>query len=45
MSLLVVRPPQTGPGYEDDLDNLLDLSQSLHTQVCPWLNQLDNQDV
>ena len=45
MSLLVVRPPQTGPGYEDDLDNLLDLSQSLHTQVCPRLNQSDNQDV
>jgi len=33
VSLLVVRPPQdAGPGYEDDLDNLLDLSQSLHTQ-------------
>ena len=36
VSLLVVRPPPASPpGYEEDLDNLLDLpSSSLDTQVC-----------
>ena len=29
VSLLVVRPPNSAQGYDDDLDNLLDLSQSL----------------
>ena len=29
ISLLVVRPPPPAQGYDDDLDNLLDLSQSL----------------
>ena len=29
ISLLVVRPPPPPQGYDDDLDNLLDLSQSL----------------
>ena len=34
VSLLVVRPPPPTEGYDDDLDNLLDLSQSLtQTQV------------
>ena len=37
--LLVVRPPPASPpGYEEDLDNLLDLpSPGLDTQVCHYL--------
>ena len=39
VSLLVVRPPPASPpGYEEDLDNLLDLpSSTLDTQVCDYL--------
>ena len=35
VSLLVVRPPPASPrGYEEDLDNLLDLPTTPDTQVC-----------
>ena len=39
VSLLVVRPPPaSSPGYEEDLDNLLDLpSSTLDTQVCHYV--------
>ena len=33
ISLLVVRPPQTATGYEDDLENMLDLAPTLQSQV------------
>ena len=41
--LLVVRPPPASPpGYEEDLDNLLDLpSPAQDTQVCHYLAVMD----
>ena len=46
VSLLVVRPPPASlPGYEEDLDNLLDLpSSSLDTQVCHYVTSHGNQN-